>query len=445
MAWAAYRTTTRSEDRAYSLLGLFDINIPLLYGEGGKRAFRRLQEAIAQDTLDHSLLVWDGANTNATWENSILAPSPECFVSSRHVANLRAHKLPMSFTSTGLQMSLPVVAIGADSRWCERFYALLDCRFEHDVMKTIALPLGKVHQSSQDVRLIARSKHRTYVVVHTERILERPWIGFLLLERPPTLGQAGLPVVETTTGSWIYTVPNPGGSSPRCYNFRPLSAWNQDDLDTAFDYKFEYLKQAVMVPASELSGRFWVAFDVVLERFNVFMPVCIVSDGNKCLVHLTKFQPLSELQKNPRRQTVKADDHSTDYEEGIEHYRRLSGLTDSVKYRTAPLPNSRSHLAVQIIDKYFPYEPVRMIYVSLDLGGGEGAPDQALQRSLNRLEMIVEPTFHEYPFRTALPPNVAEQVEDQESLRATKYRSCCNFAFFTHFVSATLAGPRPAT
>lgn len=35
MSWASGRETTRAEDRAYSLLGIFDINMPLLNGEGG--------------------------------------------------------------------------------------------------------------------------------------------------------------------------------------------------------------------------------------------------------------------------------------------------------------------------------------------------------------------------------------------------------------------------
>jgi hypothetical protein len=38
MAWASKRQTTREEDMAYCLLGIFDVNIPLLYGEGS-RAF----------------------------------------------------------------------------------------------------------------------------------------------------------------------------------------------------------------------------------------------------------------------------------------------------------------------------------------------------------------------------------------------------------------------
>jgi len=45
MAWAAGRTTTRPEDVAYSLMGIFGVNMPLLYGEGPK-AFIRLQEEI---------------------------------------------------------------------------------------------------------------------------------------------------------------------------------------------------------------------------------------------------------------------------------------------------------------------------------------------------------------------------------------------------------------
>jgi hypothetical protein len=42
MSWASERETTRLEDLAYCLLGLFGVNMPLLYGEGSK-AFLRLQ------------------------------------------------------------------------------------------------------------------------------------------------------------------------------------------------------------------------------------------------------------------------------------------------------------------------------------------------------------------------------------------------------------------
>jgi Heterokaryon incompatibility protein (HET) len=46
LLWANNRQTTRVEDKAYSLLGIFDIQMPLLYGEGEEKAFRRLREEI---------------------------------------------------------------------------------------------------------------------------------------------------------------------------------------------------------------------------------------------------------------------------------------------------------------------------------------------------------------------------------------------------------------
>jgi hypothetical protein len=54
MSWAAKRQTTRVEDMAYCLLGLFEINMPLLYGEG-PNAFMRLQEEIIRKVTDESI------------------------------------------------------------------------------------------------------------------------------------------------------------------------------------------------------------------------------------------------------------------------------------------------------------------------------------------------------------------------------------------------------
>ncbi|KAI1783429.1 HET-domain-containing protein [Ganoderma leucocontextum] len=62
LSWAAVRGTTRVEDRAYSLLGIFDINMPPLYGEGN-RAFRRLQEEIMRRIPDQSLFLWSSSES----------------------------------------------------------------------------------------------------------------------------------------------------------------------------------------------------------------------------------------------------------------------------------------------------------------------------------------------------------------------------------------------
>lgn len=59
MKWASMREATRQEDIAYSLLGLFDVNMPLLYGEGSK-AFFRLQTEIIRNSDDESIFGWSG-------------------------------------------------------------------------------------------------------------------------------------------------------------------------------------------------------------------------------------------------------------------------------------------------------------------------------------------------------------------------------------------------
>ncbi|KAI1159530.1 heterokaryon incompatibility protein-domain-containing protein [Nemania serpens] len=64
MSWASKRETTRPEDVAYSLLGIFNVNMPLLYGEGHK-AFIRLQEEIINHIHDVSILAWGAVNPGA--------------------------------------------------------------------------------------------------------------------------------------------------------------------------------------------------------------------------------------------------------------------------------------------------------------------------------------------------------------------------------------------
>lgn len=80
MSWLSNRTTTRPEDMAYCMLGLFDVNMPLLYGEGNK-AFTRLQLELIQDIDDESIYAWHTSVSNAP----ILAPWPAAFSSSERI------------------------------------------------------------------------------------------------------------------------------------------------------------------------------------------------------------------------------------------------------------------------------------------------------------------------------------------------------------------------
>ena len=110
MSWASKRQTTRIEDIAYCLLGIFNINMPMLYGEG-KRAFIRLQEEIIKDSDDQSIFAWDSDHLHLPDYRGILAPSPSLFANSagfvpKAVGN-RATQMPYSITNKGLQIQLP--------------------------------------------------------------------------------------------------------------------------------------------------------------------------------------------------------------------------------------------------------------------------------------------------------------------------------------------------
>ena len=60
MSWAAHRRTTRLEDAAYCMMGLFNVNMPTIYGEG-RFAFVRLQEEILKHIPDQSIFAWGRA------------------------------------------------------------------------------------------------------------------------------------------------------------------------------------------------------------------------------------------------------------------------------------------------------------------------------------------------------------------------------------------------
>ncbi|KAF5591920.1 het-domain-containing protein [Fusarium pseudoanthophilum] len=80
MSWAADRETTRQEDLAYCLMGIFSVNMPLLYGEG-KKAFIRLQEQIIARTDDQSIFAWKLPKKEAEERSlyGLLANSPKAF------------------------------------------------------------------------------------------------------------------------------------------------------------------------------------------------------------------------------------------------------------------------------------------------------------------------------------------------------------------------------
>ena len=107
-SWAAKRETTRVEDQAYSLPGIFGVNMPPLYGEG-LNAFLRLQLEILKLSNDESLFAWED---NSISSGGLLAPSPASF---RYASDIKCinppwiQRSPYSMTNKGLEISLLLV------------------------------------------------------------------------------------------------------------------------------------------------------------------------------------------------------------------------------------------------------------------------------------------------------------------------------------------------
>ena len=106
MSWMSRRKTSRIEDMAYCMLGLFDVNMPLLYGEG-RKSFMRLQLEILKKSDDESIFAW---TTTASMHLGMLATSPRYFAQSGDIfvhPDLRKKRLPYAMTNQGLEFQVP--------------------------------------------------------------------------------------------------------------------------------------------------------------------------------------------------------------------------------------------------------------------------------------------------------------------------------------------------
>jgi len=130
MSWASKRVTTREEDAAYCLLGLFDVSMPILYGEGGQKAFRRLQLEIIKESPDHSIFAWalqsaEEDHRRSLGYMSLLATSVAQFASCGEIQHYpNPNRMPFSMSNVGLSITLPMLRVDRTSKL---YVAMLDC------------------------------------------------------------------------------------------------------------------------------------------------------------------------------------------------------------------------------------------------------------------------------------------------------------------------------
>ncbi|KAK6849476.1 hypothetical protein PG995_013309 [Apiospora arundinis] len=214
MSWAASREATRGEDHAYSLFGIFEINMAPLYGEGPERAFRRLQEEIIRTNTDDSILAWLPSDESSDPRlPSALAPSPKCFMRTGavvHFVSQWALEIDhFSMTPRGLQIEAPVVKddsgtmiIVLSSRYVgdfrgplgirvEPLYSGQSGRLELCQRKTTATEVVAVSSSAE----LAQMERRKLCILESNAILEGRGRGLKT--------KSGLPRM------WIRHVANP--------------------------------------------------------------------------------------------------------------------------------------------------------------------------------------------------------------------------------------------
>ncbi|KAJ8105962.1 hypothetical protein ONZ43_g7223 [Nemania bipapillata] len=158
LSWASQRETTVEEDETYSLLGLFGISLPLIYGEGRSRAFNRLQRELITVYNDDSIFAWKAPQPNrhlsgGHWKGynpggGILAPSIREFWDAFSVRSFGFHGNSFSMTNRGLEINA--------KRWrrkddFEKCLIRLNCGVE--TSKHIGIPLAHVKGSYERIQV----------------------------------------------------------------------------------------------------------------------------------------------------------------------------------------------------------------------------------------------------------------------------------------------------
>ncbi|OCL11576.1 HET-domain-containing protein, partial [Glonium stellatum] len=146
MSWASDRKTTRLEDMAYCLMGLFNVNMAMLYGEGEEKSFRRLQEEIMKDSDDETLFAWTNTRESQPSQQGLLAKSPADFRKSGHYIPYCdwEPRTPYSITSRGLCITLSLHLLEGDT-----WIGTLECPVPPEYDEFLGIYLKRLSKEDQ--------------------------------------------------------------------------------------------------------------------------------------------------------------------------------------------------------------------------------------------------------------------------------------------------------
>jgi hypothetical protein len=191
MFWASQRTTTKPEDLAYCLLGIFAVNMPLLYGEG-EQAFVRLQEEIMKISDDQTIFAWEDRcldddsalfESHGTVQRGPLARSPAEFSNARDIVPYRQQQSshPYTMTNYGLRMTVPLHRLRNSSGQTPVYLAELTCHYEGDFSGSLGIYIRPL-KSDQYAR-----DHGRRVPVVVDSVSHYPPVSATIFLRKDTL------------------------------------------------------------------------------------------------------------------------------------------------------------------------------------------------------------------------------------------------------------------
>jgi len=278
MSWASKRATTRAEDVAYSLLGLFGINMPMIYGEG-EGAFLRLQEEIMKHSDDHTLFAWTSSGGGY---RGLLAKSPADFCDCTNIVPTRSglNRIPYFITNMGLSIELLMTGWAMDT-----YLAALDCEVESSKTR-IGIFLRLLPEDGQCARVMIDGTDRPNFPLdlvpesHYRKIYVRQKVW------------KTVPGLDRMYGFWLRkflpTVPGPPQTVP--HSLTEVVSWNQWTSDERIvkipngsrgtagilwfkgEGGYSFLKvrfDPMFNPVCQLGGSLWMPFQ---DRHNSYSP-----------------------------------------------------------------------------------------------------------------------------------------------------------------------------
>jgi hypothetical protein len=304
MSWAASRATSRLEDVAYCLMGLFDVNMPMLYGEG-THAFIRLQEEIIRRTEDYTIFAWTADPLN-NMPRGLFASFPADFklsgrsfvahdgvqkpnhgnAGSRYIRVNHRHEQPPSLTSRGLLVNLPCMSMVRETELGPDTYLAWICSINGELTQNDTTEELIICIALQELQ---HSKPKKFVRLYPRHLFIRPRSLFEERFSTRTMYALASGKPENTPELFSPTSQNIGSGSlavETLLRFRPLrvndlastskSTWNANNQVLSYSYSGEL--SGVLAKFEFYDG--YETFQVLVE-FRQNLPCCFIEQGEQ--------------------------------------------------------------------------------------------------------------------------------------------------------------------